>query len=91
MLNISLVAENVFHIGSFAVTNALLLAFVVFIVIAIIAVTLRSKLKMVPGMLQNVSEVALEGALGLMDSVLGSRKQSEKYLPLVFTIFIFID
>ncbi len=45
---------------------------------------------MVPGMLQNISEVFLEGALGMMDSVLGNRKESEKYLPLVFTIFIFI-
>ena len=90
MLNISLVAENVFHIGSFSVTNAFLLAFVVFIVITILAVTLRNKLSMVPGMLQNIFEVILEGALSMMDSVLGSRKQSEKYLPLVFTIFIFI-
>ena len=45
---------------------------------------------MVPDTLQNIAEVALEGALGLMDSVLGNRKESEKYLPLVFTIFIFI-
>ncbi len=90
MLNISLVAEKVFSIGPFPVTNALLLSFVVLVVAAVIAVTLKTKLAMVPGMLQNIAEVALEGALGLMDSVLGSRRQSEKYLPLVFTIFIFI-
>jgi len=34
--------------------------------------------------------VIIEGALGLMDSVLGDRKESEKYFPLVFTIFIFV-
>ena len=90
MLNISLVAEKVFSIGSFPVTNALLLAFLVLILVSVVAITLRRKLTMVPGMLQNVAEVVLEGALGLMDSVLGSRKESEKYLPLVFTIFIFI-
>ncbi|MGD1003266.1 MAG: F0F1 ATP synthase subunit A [Minisyncoccia bacterium] len=90
MLNISLSAEKVFSIGLFPVTNALLMAFLVLVLIAIIAVTLKSKLKMIPGMLQNVVEVMLEGALGLMDSVLGSRKESEKYFPLVFTIFIFI-
>jgi F-type H+-transporting ATPase subunit a len=66
------------------------MAFLVLVLIAVIAITLKSKLKMVPGMLQNVSEMVLEGALGLMDSVLGNRKESEKYLPLVFTIFIFI-
>ena len=90
MLNISLSAEKVFSIGSFPVTNALLLAFLVLVLLAVIAITLKSKLKMVPGMLQNVVEVMLEGALGLMDSVLGSRKESEKYFPLTFTIFVFI-
>jgi F-type H+-transporting ATPase subunit a len=90
MLNISLSAEDIFHVGSWPVTNALFLAFVVLVVISIIAVILKNKLAMIPGMLQNVAEVILEGALGLMDSVLGNRKESEKYLPLVFTIFIFI-
>ena len=90
MLNISLSAEKVFSIGSLPVTNALLMAFAVLVLIAIIAITLKNKLTMVPDMLQNVSEVILEGALGMMDSVLGNRKASEKYLPLVFTIFIFV-
>ena len=90
MLNISLAAEDVFHIGSFGVTNAMLMAFIVLIVLTVLSLSLRAKLKMVPGMMQNIAELILEGALGLMDSVLGSRKNSEKYLPLVFTIFIFV-
>jgi F-type H+-transporting ATPase subunit a len=32
----------------------------------------------------------LEGALSMMDSVLGDRKTSERYLPIVFTIFLFV-
>ena len=32
----------------------------------------------------------IEGGLGLMDSVLGDRRSSEKYLPLVFTVFLFV-
>src|SRR6185312_14539311 len=90
MLNISLRAEDIFHIGSFPVTNAVLLAFIVLILLTVLAITLRNKLKMVPGILQNIVEMAIEGALDLMDSVLGNRKTSEKYLPLVFTIFIFV-
>jgi F-type H+-transporting ATPase subunit a len=90
MLNISLVAENVFRIGFLQVTNALLLSFLVLVLISVLAIILKSKLTMVPGILQNVAEVVLEGALGLMVSVLGSRKEAEKYLPLAFTIFIFI-
>jgi F-type H+-transporting ATPase subunit a len=90
MLNISLRAEDIFHIGSFPVTNAVLLAFIVLIVLTILAIVLKSKLKMIPNALQNVAELVMEGALDLMDSVLGSRKTSEKYLPIVFTIFLFV-
>jgi F-type H+-transporting ATPase subunit a len=90
MLNISLRAEDVFHIGSFPVTNATLLAFIVLVVLAVISIILRNKLTMIPGMLQNIAEVMLEGALGMMDTVLGNRKASEKYLPIVFTIFLFV-
>jgi F-type H+-transporting ATPase subunit a len=90
MLNISLAAENIFYIGSFGVTNALLMAFIVLVLLAVLSFSLKAKLKMVPGMMQNVAELAIEGALGLMDSVLGNRKTSEKYLPIVFTIFIFV-
>lgn len=90
MLQISLRAEDIFHIGSFPVTNAVLLAFVVLVLLTILAITLRNSLKMVPGVLQNVVEIAIEGALSLMDSVLGNRKTSERYLPIVFSIFIFV-
>ena len=90
MLNISLSAENVFHIGSLPVTNAVLLAFIVLVTLSVLAIVLRNKLKMVPGMFQNIAEMMIEGALGLMDSVLGNRKTSEKYLPIVFTIFLFV-
>ena len=90
MLQISLKAEEIFRIGSFPVTNAVLLSTIVLVLLAVLAVTLRRKLAFVPGMLQNVIELILEGALSLMDSVLGDRKTSEKYMPLVFTVFLFV-
>ena len=90
MLQISLKAEDVFHIGSWPVTNALLLSTVVLIVLVACAYSLRRRLAMVPGTMQNIFEMVLDGALGLMDSVLGDRRTSEKYLPLVFTIFLFV-
>jgi F-type H+-transporting ATPase subunit a len=90
-LDISLRAETIFHIGSFPVTNSLLLSALVLVILVSFALVLRKKIAMVPGMVQNVAELILEGALGIMDSVLnGDRKASEKYLPLVFTIFLFI-
>lgn len=90
MLQISLRAEEIFRVGGFPVTNAVLLSTIVLVLLAVLAVTLRRKLSFVPGMLQNVAELIIEGALSLMDSVLGDRKTSEKYMPIVFTVFLFI-
>jgi F-type H+-transporting ATPase subunit a len=87
---ISLSAEEIFHIGNFPVTNSVLLAFVALVVLVVFAIIMRRKLAMVPGGVQNIVEVIIDGALGLMDSVLGDRRKSEKYLPIVFTVFIFI-
>jgi F-type H+-transporting ATPase subunit a len=90
MLQISLSAETLFHIGPFPVTNALLLAVLASLVLIGIAATLRRRITMIPGGLQNVAEFFVEGALGIMDSIIADRKTSEKYFPLIFTIFIFI-
>ncbi|MBI3589473.1 MAG: F0F1 ATP synthase subunit A [Candidatus Liptonbacteria bacterium] len=90
MPEISLKAEEIFHIGSFPVTNALLLSFVSLLILVILSFLIKNRLKMVPGKLQSVFELLLEQILKLMDSVLGDRKLSEKYLPIVATIFLFI-
>lgn len=90
MLAISLRAEPLFYIGSFPVTNALLLSFVVFLFLTIVAIGVRRRTRMVPGMVQNIVEFIMESALGIMDSVLGDRRRSAKYFPLVFTVFLFI-
>jgi F-type H+-transporting ATPase subunit a len=90
MLAISLRAETLFYVGSFPITNALLLSTLSFLVLVVLGLVLRSRLSTVPGMVQNIAEFIVESALGIMDSVLGDRRQSEKYFPLVFTVFLFI-
>jgi len=45
---------------------------------------------MVPKGLQNVSEVVVDGALNLADSVTGDRQKSMKIFPIVFAIFAFV-
>jgi F-type H+-transporting ATPase subunit a len=90
MPQISLRAEEIFHVGNFPVTNAVFLSALVLILLTGLALALRRGLRLVPGGAQNVFEIVTNGALGLMDSVLGNRKTSEKYFPLVFTIFLFV-
>jgi len=90
MVEISLKAEQLFSIGNFGVTNGLLLAAIVSLILIVFSIFFKSKIKMVPGKLQGVVEMGVETLLGLMESVLGSRQAAEKYLPLIATIFIFI-
>ncbi len=87
---ISLKAEPIFHIGSLPITNTLLLTWGVLIVFVCIGLFLRKRWHLVPGKLQMTLETLTEEALKLMDSVLGNRSVSERYFPLVTTIFFFI-
>src|SRR3989344_2991436 len=91
MVHISLRAEEVFHWGSIIITNTMLLSTVVVVLLGLFAIFLRHTLtKRIPGAIQNAVELILLGILGVMDTVLISREKSERYLPLVATIFIFI-
>ncbi len=87
---ISLRAEELFSIGGFHVTNTILLSVVVFILLAVLAYVLNRRLAMVPGTAQNIAEIVVDGGVDIIDSLVGDRRTSEKYFPLVFTIFIFI-
>lgn len=90
MENISLKAETVFHLGSFGVTNSLLLGLVVVVVLLVLGLIFKKKLSLVPGAMQNLFEAAAEGLLGLMASVLGSEEKAEKYFPLIANIFLVV-
>lgn len=87
---VSLAAEPVGHIGSFPVTNTLIMSLVSIVVLAVLAVLISKKVRQVPRGLQNVAEFIMEAALGLMDTITGNRQQSLRFFPLVFTFFIFI-
>jgi len=87
---ITLYAEPVLHFGNFHVTNALLTSWVVVAVLVVVAVALRFKLKQVPGNLQNLFEVILEGAMGLCDQVTNSRHLTMRIFPIAISAFFFI-
>lgn len=90
MEEISLKAQQLFHIGSFPVTNGLVLTLVVSCVLIIFSLIFRLKIRLIPGKLQSVVEMGVEALLNLMDSTLGSMTAAEKYFPLIATIFLFI-
>lgn len=88
--HISLKADPIFHIGGFPVTNSLFLSVIILLLGAAIATVAKKRFRMIPGTLQNLFEMFLEFLLSIMDSVFGERRLSEKYLPLIATIFLFV-
>lgn len=89
-MNISLAPEVLGHIGSFPITNTLVMSYVVVLVLLGLAALVGGRIRLVPKRLQNLFEVLFEGALELMDSVTGDRALTKKFFPLVLTIFLFI-
>lgn len=86
----TLFAEPVFQLGGFTVTNSLLLSWVAVGIIVIGSILIGRLIKRIPRGVQNYAEVIVDKALGLADSVTGSRAASMKFLPIVFPLFIFI-
>lgn len=90
-MNISLAAEPIFHLGSFAVTNSLLVGVIVMIILVSVSLVIsRRQLAEVPQGFQNFIEVIIEGALTFIESVTGNREQAKRFMPLTATIFFFV-
>lgn len=89
-MEISLAAEPIFHIGSFPVTNTLLMSLCLSVIITASVIFLKSRLKAIPRGFQNIVEYVFEAFLDLIDSITQDRKQSIKFFPIVVTIFIFV-
>lgn len=90
MPEISIKAEPIMHLGHFVLTNSYLLSLVCFIILLGTAFFLKDRIALIPGKLQSVFELLTEQLLNLMDGLLGDRRKSEKYFPIIATVFLFI-
>jgi len=87
---VTLFAEPVTHYKSFTITNSLITSWVAVFIIIILSAVLRAKLKTVPGKLQNIFEVLVEGALDLCDQVTNDRAVTLKVFPIAICVFMFV-
>jgi len=83
-------AEPVAHIGSFKITNSLIMSWITVLILVVVFVLIGRRLRQVPKGFQNVFEILLEEALKLADMVTGSRKKTERFLPITMALFLFI-
>lgn len=89
-LDISLSPQILFYIANFPISNTFFWSFFVFLFLIVGAIIFKSRIKMVPGKFQNLVEMAIEGAYGFVESIIGSSKKAKRVFPLVFTMFFFI-
>lgn len=95
---VSLAAEPVLHIGGFTISNALLTAWIVMVVLIIMAwaATRRmpkdleraSNQELVPSGFQNLMEMVIEALYNISKSIGGS--WTPKFFPIAATIFLFV-
>lgn len=83
-------AEKLFEIGGFTVTNTIVLTVIVMIFLITLATLIKLRFSIIPRGLQNLFEWMLEQLIDLTEGIFGSRKDAEKYLPFIATIFIFV-
>lgn len=89
-MNISIVAEPLFEIGGFPVTNSMLVGVVMSVLLIILGFCACRRLSLVPRGAQNFLETVLEQVLAMVDSVTHNRSQSKKFFPLIATIFLLV-
>src|SRR3989344_925774 len=88
--NITLFAEPISHFHGVPVTNALLTSWVAVLIIVVVSLFIRFRLRLIPGKIQSIFEVLVDGALDLCDQVTGDRRLSVKIFPLAISVFTFI-
>ncbi len=89
-----LAAENIFNIGSFSVTNTYINSTITVLFFLVVAFFISRAVKRAgsgaPKGIQNFFESIIEALLGYFDQVTNDRKKSERFLPLIGSLFLFI-
>ncbi len=87
--NVKLPAEVVGHVGNFSITNTLIAAWLTIVVLAVLFYFATRRMKLVPGRLQALAEVVVEGLLNFVESVAG-KEHSRLLFPGIATIFLYV-
>lgn len=88
MLEISLAAETIAHIGSFPITNSLALTWLVMAILFGISIAVSRSLTIVPSHGQSIIETVIEGLYNFFESVVGHHVKA--LFPLIASLFLFI-
>lgn len=87
----SVVAEPIFMIGSYAVSNSILVSWFVALLLMVVALLVGRNPKLVPSGLQNLMEIAIETVLNLVRQTAGGNEKLVRwFFPFVMTFLLYI-
>ncbi len=87
--HVSLPSEAMFHIGDFKITNTLISSWITIILLCTLFYFATRKMKDVPGRLQGLAEVVVDGIYNTIQGVSGE-KYVKTFFPVVTTIFLYV-
>jgi len=87
---IHLAPELIGQIGPFPITNATVAIWGTSLILIIIGILSRRKAGLIPTRPQMMMEMMMEFFMDKLESSFGTRKQAERFFPLIFTIFLFL-
>ena len=87
--HVELPSEGLFEVAGFSITNTLIASWLTVIVLVIVFYVCTRKMKLIPGGLQNLAEMAVETLLNFVEGAAG-KKHARLLFPAVATIFIYV-
>lgn len=87
--SVELPSEGVFHVSGFTITNTLIASWLTIIVLVGLFAACTRKMKLIPGRLQSITEMAIEALLNFVTGVAGE-ENARKLFPVIATIFIYV-
>lgn len=85
---VSLIAEPIFHLGAFPITNTILNTLFVDLVLLAFVLVLRKNLSLIPNFLQNATESIIKTFYDLTELI--AQERAKKIFPYFMSFFIFI-
>ncbi len=87
--HVNLPPEQLWHVGSFPITNTMLAAWFTIVALGVLCFFATRRMELIPRGLQNVMEALVEGLANFIDSVAGE-ENGRRFFPVLATIFIFV-
>ncbi len=89
-MHISIAADVITNIFGLPISNTLIASFLTTIFLVILFYLSTKNLKKVPRGIQNILEILIEGLYNTVQDVTRDKKRTEKFFPIVATIFLFV-